>query len=542
MLLALCMVLMGCSPGNSGANSSGNAGNQVSPSASPSGGTVETGSNPTEWTFDQSEKIRFIDSVGYTPKVKKLTIQTNNRVIDEGNLVDKWLENQLGVEIDWIILSSKELSTKLNLLSASSSLPDVVTLPSNTNVNDYYNLLNSGLLLDIEDLLNQYGKHIRQVRTDEQIEVLRHTDGKLYALNSNVESDTEMTMIRKDWLDKLNLAIPKTTSEFRDVMYAFVHNDPDGNGQDDTFGYYGYSGRKQTFSIFWSAFNANPYQWVWGDDGSIVHGVTKTDELIEAVSYLQSMYADGLINQDYLTASNTSYQDMATANRQGCTEAQLWFSDHYMQAMYLYGNGDPNTDWICLPGLNGGSYLTFNNPNCRQYTCITVDSKDPVLGMLYLDLLAHTDVYKFIRMGYEGEHYYHDEELGVDKLVDKYLKDNSLLINQGITATYAMPFLATDPAPGQFTARTESFRQARRAGEKAYYAAIYLPIPKIEENLLNAGMSDYISQVINETIMDSSKNVASSINEMVNTLYAKYNLKTQTEYANEYADLLGLKP
>ena len=202
----------------------------------------------------------YIQRVGYTPLVDKLTIQTTNRVIPEGNEVDLWFENQLGVEIDWIILSGDELSTKLNLLAASGEMPDVITMPSGSNASDYFSFIDQGLLIDIEELINKVGDNIKKVRTPEQIEALRHTDGHLYAITSGTEPDYDMTMIRRDWYEALGFEMPTTLDEFTELMRAFKTQDPDGNGEDDTYGYYtwGTSNLIQAFNVFWGAFDANP--------------------------------------------------------------------------------------------------------------------------------------------------------------------------------------------------------------------------------------------------------------------------------------------
>jgi hypothetical protein len=44
-------------------------------------------------------------------------------------------------------------------------------------------------------------------------------------------------VIRKDWLDRLGLTVPKTLDEFLTVMKAFREQDPNGTGLHDTFGY-----------------------------------------------------------------------------------------------------------------------------------------------------------------------------------------------------------------------------------------------------------------------------------------------------------------
>jgi ABC-type glycerol-3-phosphate transport system substrate-binding protein len=43
--------------------------------------------------------------------------------------------------------------------------------------------------------------------------------------------------IRKDWLDKLGLAIPTTYDQYIEVLKAFTFKDPDGNGKQDTYGF-----------------------------------------------------------------------------------------------------------------------------------------------------------------------------------------------------------------------------------------------------------------------------------------------------------------
>ncbi len=45
--------------------------------------------------------------------------------------------------------------------------------------------------------------------------------------------------IRQDWLDKLGLEAPRTWDELVQVAEAFVTQDPDGNGEDDTIGILG---------------------------------------------------------------------------------------------------------------------------------------------------------------------------------------------------------------------------------------------------------------------------------------------------------------
>ncbi len=49
----------------------------------------------------------------------------------------------------------------------------------------------------------------------------------------------EVRGYKEDWLRAVELDAPATVDEFYEVMHAFTYRDPDGNGMDDTYGYYG---------------------------------------------------------------------------------------------------------------------------------------------------------------------------------------------------------------------------------------------------------------------------------------------------------------
>lgn len=52
----------------------------------------------------------------------------------------------------------------------------------------------------------------------------------------NLDGQQDVLWLRKDWLDNLGLEVPKTMEDLEKVLTAFVEEDPDGNGVDDTTG------------------------------------------------------------------------------------------------------------------------------------------------------------------------------------------------------------------------------------------------------------------------------------------------------------------
>ena len=64
-------------------------------------------------------------------------------------------------------------------------------------------------------------------------------NGKYYGMPFITQYSVANTLIvmRQDWLDNLGLSYPQTLDEMKDVMLAFTNDDPDGDGQNNTYGY-----------------------------------------------------------------------------------------------------------------------------------------------------------------------------------------------------------------------------------------------------------------------------------------------------------------
>ena len=62
-------------------------------------------------------------------------------------------------------------------------------------------------------------------------------DGKIMAIPKTQLSDgQDFLWVRKDWMDNLGLEEPKTLGDLEELLRAFINDDPDGDGQDDTVG------------------------------------------------------------------------------------------------------------------------------------------------------------------------------------------------------------------------------------------------------------------------------------------------------------------
>lgn len=87
-----------------------------------------------------------------------------------------------------------------------------------------------------EDLIEKNAPNIMNMFEKYPIirKVLTAPDGEIYNLAEVFIEGNEVApkslIIRKDWLDKLNLEIPETIDDWYTVMKAFKEQDPNGNG------------------------------------------------------------------------------------------------------------------------------------------------------------------------------------------------------------------------------------------------------------------------------------------------------------------------
>lgn len=214
---------------------------------------------------------------------------------------------QVDMKLDWQA-EVNEYNNKLSLNIASGSLPDIFYC------NDYRTFLQlaqNGLLADLTDI---YDANISdtikgidasyQGRNFEPVTV----DGRIMAIPAgNLDGQQDVLWLRKDWLDNLGLKVPSTVEELEAVLTAFVNDDPDGNGENDTVGLTvdatkpvaGYNHQFGLEPIFY-AFNAYPTYWMEKDNGEVYYGSTGS-EMKEALTLLQDWYKKGLIDKQFAT-------------------------------------------------------------------------------------------------------------------------------------------------------------------------------------------------------------------------------------------------
>ena len=142
---------------------------------------------------------------------------------------------------------------------------------------------------------------------------------------------------------------PTTIDELVQLAEAFVNNDPDGNGQDDTLGL---GVVKDLFSTGFAdlnglleAFGAYPGGWLKDSSGKLVYGDIQP-EMKTALTKVAEMFAAGLIDQEFVVKDGGKVAESTTNGNIGMVFGQHWIPFWPLQDGK---NRNTNADWQAFP-------------------------------------------------------------------------------------------------------------------------------------------------------------------------------------------------
>ncbi|MBD2847438.1 ABC transporter substrate-binding protein [Paenibacillus sp. IB182496] len=300
-LLACIMLvtLLAACAGNNNAPESGNAGNTDG-----AAGQTNNGDNAA---VEEPEEPVVLEWLGYDSYAEP----------DADSAVVQMVEEKFNAEFDFWYVDAQKWDDNLNVKLAAGEMPDVLKIPNRQNIAKY---VDQGILAPIpkekfEELAPTYTAFIDENYPEAWDGVM--FNGEIYAIPTTNLNGSYPTVViwRQDWLDNVGIAkVPETLEEYEEALYKFRNDDPDGNGQKDTYGLsdfalpnilgaFGYPG----ISDFKQAAKGDPSKSLQftEKDGQLVFAAVQP-EMKEALAVLQQWYADGIIDPEFLTSENTT--------------------------------------------------------------------------------------------------------------------------------------------------------------------------------------------------------------------------------------------
>ncbi len=328
---------------------------QVKPTEAPTQAATEPAAEPTvvagqEWR----------NTPAYAPYAETIKLslvkggQESAALLPEGESIEdnralKYIEDTLNIDVsyEWVV-PSDSFADKLNLAISSGDIPEAMIV---TPI-QLAQLVDAGVLEDMTPYVEQYANDDLKENFSQTNGVALEAatiDGKIWGVpNVQPQADAPlMVWARKDWLDKLGLEAPQTLDDVEAVARAFIEQDPDGNGADDSFGLtgtlapVGVPSNLHGFDLIFNAYGAFPTLFHRNAAGEIVYGSVQP-EARAALERLAKMYQDGLIDPDFATKNSDKSNEIVVGGTGGLMIGPWWIS------WFPLGDSvknDPNADW-----------------------------------------------------------------------------------------------------------------------------------------------------------------------------------------------------
>ncbi|MDD4502442.1 MAG: extracellular solute-binding protein [Clostridiaceae bacterium] len=134
--------------------------------------------------------------------------------------------------------------------------------------------------------------------------------------------------MRGDWLEAVGMSKPETIDTFYEVVKAFTYNDPDRNGQNDTWGFC-----SRNVWLMQDMFQAHDARLnhvadvlpIWNPNKDIWEDSVIKPEMVEAVTFLRKCYSEGLVHPELFSMSSTNVRNLVSNGQAGsCYYWDTW--------------------------------------------------------------------------------------------------------------------------------------------------------------------------------------------------------------------------
>ncbi|WP_223829916.1 extracellular solute-binding protein [Paenibacillus arenilitoris] len=422
-----------------------------------------TGGESTRSTGSTSEEQ---DSTEQTEPLTKITYWVElfpdaAAIMKSYGEVTAWKEIQAktGVQIEFQHPAQGQLGEQFNLMVASNKLPDVVEYGWNSYPGGARKAIRDKKIIPLNDYLDN-APNLKKLLEDhpEWRKMMSTDDGDIIGFPFIREDVTQQVFlgpaIRKDWLDKLNLAVPTTIDEWYTVLKAFKEQDPNGNGAADEIpilipaGELAFAGAFGTPNDFYQENNTVKY-------GPIEPGFK------EYLATMNQWYKEGLLDKDFATTDSKMKDAKITGNQVGSTV--LFLNGGIGKYMDLMAQSQPEFQIVGTPypTLNPGAKPVFgylDNSVTGIFAAVTGSNKNVVGTVKFLDDLYSEEGKLIMNFGKEGETYTLVD--GQPKYTDAVLKNpDGLPISQAfrkhIMGATSGPFVQDVRHTEQYTTKPE---------------------------------------------------------------------------------------
>jgi len=420
--------------------------------------TVAVAEEPVEITYFRSELNR--NSIAYY----------------NDTLWVKELENRLNIKLKIMgPPSGEDYNTAVNLLLVSGEYPDLLFYNWNNYNGGYEAAIEDGIIYPFgryeEDVAKVPNWYAALESNDMIRRAVTQDDGTVVSF-CHIESNIARSAywgyaIRKDWLDRLNLAVPETVDELYEVLKAFKEQDANGNGDPNdeiplsSCNWWGSA--HPGLDTLGAAFTVKPNTMYRDPHADKITYWTEYNDGQNFKDYVLTMrkwYEEGLLDEEYLSQNYDSMAAKITGDKVGMffcfPDNVAGYTSSLEVTLAAGGYADPELVQIYglvpLKGVDGVAYTAdydnamksfagFGEPTVITMTAVENGKKDKCLELMnYLYSQEGSDL---MCWGVEGVSYTVDEN-GNKQWTELVTNDPEYGMGDAVFK-YALPTLGSWP-------------------------------------------------------------------------------------------------
>jgi putative aldouronate transport system substrate-binding protein len=293
---------------------------------------------------------------------------------------------------------------RLSVMLASGEIPDAF-VRCRLGPSEISRYGEQGILIPLEKLIPRYAPNFQKIlkQYPEVKKSITAADGHIYTLPIVVTVQSQRTgnkpWLNKVWLDKLGLKVPQTTDELLTVLRAFRDKDPNGNGKKDEIPLTARGIDEITYVLAgaWGLPQQmrSPLKIVKGK----VHFWYADPRYKELLMYLNTLYKEGLIDQEIFTHSIARHLSKLNSSQSGMffiVADDVWskYSNDY-------------TGMAPLKGPHGDRILSPVGPIAHEQGSFAISrvNKYPEATLRWVDYFYSREGSILISLGVEGKTY-----------------------------------------------------------------------------------------------------------------------------------------
>lgn len=351
----------------------------------------------------------------------------------------KEVQKAANVTIDWTLIDPTNYTDAVSpMLASGTDLPDIVLLPT-LDPNQQYS--SSGMFVALDNYFDLMPNFTKWLAENPEIKAsLTASDGHIYYVpTTNVTRNYQpVLMYNYKWLADAGFDVPDTLDELLEVIRYYNSHDMNGNGKKDEIGLSLTSGFLPY--MFGPAFGLNFTSsdgFFAKDDGTVVYAQA-TPEYKEYLTFLNSMYKEGLLEVEFTTLTRDQIIERFAQDRTGITFDFGWQSSMTYSPQLPYYDGTMATGVVLekpVSGPNEGFYVGRNAIGLIYG--VSAESDKIELAVKFLDYAMSEKNQEMYVWGIEGESYTVEAD-GSKKYTAK-ASDNNWLQSLGINPAQVFP-------------------------------------------------------------------------------------------------------